>query len=632
MKKRLLPAFLALAMLLTLLPMSALAAEGESKASVTGYGFIWDASAKELDLVEGATTSGDWMDETMYVYFSTAPDQGTNLWFQISVGEDAWGCAASGGSKTYAFSFLNRGTQWELHPTIENESFSYNGQNVVHAENYMQDKASVTLKVFTPAEAISGEQESAPEAEVLGTAIFEKTFTLTKGTVLKEVVEDEPAAVAVVPANLTAAVGAEAPAYGHAKTYTAVLTGKAIAVAATELEKTAAGNPNATGGADDEEVTDYWVGVGLSKQADATYAWGFGTKPADLDDSAYKSVTRTQTTGGKEYVTMYWSPDTGKTWTNDGSKTGYISVKTGKTVTDYTVTFDVAIKTVIAPEPEEDGSLKPSEDAVKDIIASQIDANEVKITVEAPKGDEPETDTIPAKTTVPLNTDALTALENVAKPLVIETPKGGVSVDASTLIGKTGTGDTVNFVMADTTANDAEEGTQAFTVGFFKGENEIEVKDLSTAKKLTLTFKTIFEKDQTVTITSGDSTYEATVEEGGVVTVETTHLSEWTIALKAAETDKITVSFDANGFLGGAVTLNNLTADKFYVIQLTRAAGANTVKVAFIHTAANTSLTFAAQQGSTLEVWELDSSPTTDNDLVGHKVVDSWTIAPTPAN
>lgn len=186
MKQKLLSVLLVLAMALTMLPTAAFAEETATPA-VSGYGFVWKGGDQN-DLVEGATTSGDWMDETMYVYFAEAPAANVNLWFQVKVGEHTWGCAASGGNKTYAFSFLNRGTQWKLHPTINGESFDYNGNNVTHATKYM-NAGKVTLEVFTPAKAIEGEQKTAPSADALGTAIFTQEITIAASTDVKETVD-----------------------------------------------------------------------------------------------------------------------------------------------------------------------------------------------------------------------------------------------------------------------------------------------------------------------------------------------------------------------------------------------------------------------------------------------------------
>lgn len=186
MKQKLLSVLLVLAMALTLLPTAAFAEETATPA-VSGYGFVWKGGDQN-DLVQGATTSGDWMDETMYVYFAEAPAANVNLWFQVKVGEHTWGCAASGGNNTYAFSFLNRGTQWELHPTINGESFDYSGNNVTHATKYM-NAGKVTLEVFTPTKPITGEQQTAPTAETLGKAIFTQEITIKANEDVKQTVD-----------------------------------------------------------------------------------------------------------------------------------------------------------------------------------------------------------------------------------------------------------------------------------------------------------------------------------------------------------------------------------------------------------------------------------------------------------
>ena len=188
MKQKLLSVLLVLAMALTMLPTAAFAEETATPA-VSGYGFVWKGG-EHSDLVEGATTSDDWMDETMYVYFAEAPAANVNLWFQVKVGDHTWGCAASGGSKTYAFSFLNRGSQWELHPTIDNEKFDYSNKDVTHATTYM-NAGEVTLEVFTPTNAIQGAQETAPSADTLGKAIFTQKITIAKDTDVKETVGPE---------------------------------------------------------------------------------------------------------------------------------------------------------------------------------------------------------------------------------------------------------------------------------------------------------------------------------------------------------------------------------------------------------------------------------------------------------
>lgn len=342
MKRKLLSVLLVLAMALTLLPTAAFAANetaGTTDPKVAGYGFVWDAKEPDAALTGGFKAGSDWMGETMYVAFAeNGLDEGTHLWFEVTVGTDpnadVWGCAATASTDKdtnkvkgmFAFSFLNRTTQWEQHP--ENITV---GADQAHAEKYLKEMSTVsevTLNIYTTTEEFTSDKH-----DTTGLTPF-KTLTVkidsSKDTM--EVVEDESVAtpIQVVPANLTAVDGAQAPAYGHATKYTAVLTDKAIAVTAEGLEKTK----------NTQDVTDYWVGVGLTKQEGATYAWGFGTKPASPE---YKAVERTQTNGDKTYTTLYWSSDD---TTNAWSETiGYISVKVGNVVTDYTVSFNVKVKT-----------------------------------------------------------------------------------------------------------------------------------------------------------------------------------------------------------------------------------------------------------------------------------------------
>ena len=147
----------------------------------------------------------------------------------------------------------------------------------------------------------------------------------------------------VVAANLTIAEGEDAPAYGHADSYAVTLdkAKKEITVTATGLEKTTNdANP---------EVTAYWVGVGVTTQKGATYAWNFGA--FDEETAKYKEMTRPQTVEGVEYTTFYWSTsgDEGDTWETDTNKTGYLSVKVGDEVVTYTVKFVVSVATENTP-------------------------------------------------------------------------------------------------------------------------------------------------------------------------------------------------------------------------------------------------------------------------------------------
>ncbi len=149
--------------------------------------------------------------------------------------------------------------------------------------------------------------------------------------------------LSVVAANLTIADGQDAPAYGHATEYKVTLdeTKKEITVTANGLKKTTNdANP---------QVTEYWVGVGVTKLNDATYAWNFGA--FDENSATYKAMERTQTVEGVDYNTFYWSTsgEEGDTWETDTNKTGYLSVKVGDEVVTYTVKFVVSVATENTP-------------------------------------------------------------------------------------------------------------------------------------------------------------------------------------------------------------------------------------------------------------------------------------------
>ena len=151
----------------------------------------------------------------------------------------------------------------------------------------------------------------------------------------------------VVAANLTIADGQEAPAYGHATKYEVTLdkAKNEITVTATGLEKTTNdANP---------QVTEYWVGVGVTKLDGATYAWNFGA--FDEKTAEYKEMKRTQTVEGVDYNTFYWSTsgDEGDTWATKGKTTGYLSVKVGDEVVTYTVKFAVNVATENTPAVNE---------------------------------------------------------------------------------------------------------------------------------------------------------------------------------------------------------------------------------------------------------------------------------------
>lgn len=477
MKKKLIPALLALVMVLGMLPLAAFATDGQPV--VAGYGFVWEASSadKEGGLVEGATTSGDWMNETMYVYFSNAGSSTTNLWFQVKVGNDTWGCAATGkeGSNTYVFSFLNRGTQWEQHPTIQNETFDYSGKDVTHAESYMKDNASVTLSVYTSGSAIKGEQQGTLSG--LGTAIFEKTFTLTKSADVKEPVTAE--------------------------------------------------NP-------DPEESD---------------APGESEAPEEPIPPA------------------------------EGAIEGTVS----------------------------DGTLSVTDDQVKNSVTDQAgsdEATEVNITVAAPSGQGSSVNTVE----VPLSTGTLSALEEVTKPLAIDTPQGGVALPANKLVETTTTDAGVTFKMENTSS----EGTvEAYDVVFYKNNQEVEVELPS--KVITLTFKTNFTAGDKVDVLADGKLLQANVvvDSDKAVTVASSHLSSWE-RRKVAGVDGGYAAFDNTGddthltsgyvvIENGATTYGEVKNGDNYLVQVETSNGT----LLSIVKAGSEGLKIACNKVGKMSVWQI---------------------------
>lgn len=253
MKQKLLSVLLVLAMALTMLPTAAFAEETATPA-VSGYGFVWKGG-EHSDLVEGATTSGDWMDETMYVYFAEAPAANVNLWFQVKVGDHTWGCAASGGNKTYAFSFLNRTTQWEQVPNDITV-----GANQSHAEKYLAEKNnvnSVTLKVYVTDTAFTSESHDVKDL----TPFFDKSVAITSGQDTMVEVNDTSAttpAITATPATLhdTRTEGAIADA-DLCKNYKLDTTATGtIKIMAADLREHQNG--------DTPETMGYWVGISFA--------------------------------------------------------------------------------------------------------------------------------------------------------------------------------------------------------------------------------------------------------------------------------------------------------------------------------------------------------------------------------
>ena len=209
-------------------------------------------------------------------------------------------------------------------------------------------KANVAI---TPVEAAEADKLAVSE-----TKTWKITITLREGadvaqdgleiTIVTATTEEKVALadkLNVVAANLTIADGQDAPAYGHATEYKVTLdeTKKEITVTANGLKKTTNdANP---------QVTEYWVGVGVTKLDGATYAWNFGA--FDEKTAEYKEMKRTQTVEGVDYNTFYWSTsgEEGDTWETDTNMTGYLSVKVGDEVVTYTVKFAVSVATENTP-------------------------------------------------------------------------------------------------------------------------------------------------------------------------------------------------------------------------------------------------------------------------------------------
>lgn len=315
MKQKLLSVLLVLAMALTMLPTAAFAEETATPA-VSGYGFVWKGGDQN-DLVEGATTSGDWMDETMYVYFAEAPAANVNLWFQVKVGEHTWGCAASGGNKTYAFSFLNRTTQWEQHP----ESISV-GADQSHAKKYLADKndvSSVTLKVYVTESAFTSESHDVKNL----TPFFDKSVAITSGQDTMVEVNDTSAttpAITATPATLhdtrTEEEGAIADKDLCKEYKIDTKTEGTIKIMATDLKEHQNGDTTKTMG--------YWVGISFAPASGYTlkYKDKEGTFQADAED-------------GK--VNYYWDA---KKCLSTGATVTLASFKDGKQVGDE-VTYNI---------------------------------------------------------------------------------------------------------------------------------------------------------------------------------------------------------------------------------------------------------------------------------------------------
>ena len=200
----------------------------------------------------------------------------------------------------------------------------------------IQDAEGKTLSTATLTSVKVGETALVENTDYTyenGVITFKSDSTATASADIAIVVaagdDTEPVVLSFVPANLTEVQGQEAPAFGQATKYEVSESDKTITVTVEGLQKTT--NTN--------NAESYWVGIGVTAQEGAEYAWNFGEIGESVE---YKTQTRTQEVDGATYATFYWSQDTGDAW--GSNKTGYLSVKVGggETVT-YTVTFNVTV-------------------------------------------------------------------------------------------------------------------------------------------------------------------------------------------------------------------------------------------------------------------------------------------------
>lgn len=319
MKQKLLSVLLVLAMALTLLPTAAFAEEtGKTDPVVAGYGFLWKSPTENTTLTGGFKPGNDWMGETMYVAFAeNGLAANTNLWFEVTAGSDVWGCAATadGTHNMFAFSFLNRTTQWEQVPngiTV--------GESQSHAEKYLAEKNnvnSVTLKVYVTKTAFTSDSHDASSL----TPFFTKSVTITSGQDTMVEVNDTSATTPAITATTatlhdTRTEGAIADAdlcknYGLDTTTTGT-----IKIKATDLKEHQNGDTPKTMG--------YWVGISFAP------ASGYTLKYKDKD-----GIFQADAEDGK--VNYYWNA---KKCLSTGATVTLASFKDGKQVGDE-VTYNI---------------------------------------------------------------------------------------------------------------------------------------------------------------------------------------------------------------------------------------------------------------------------------------------------
>lgn len=321
MKQKLLSVLLVLAMALTMLPTAAFAEETEKKDPVVaGYGFLWNSPEENTTLTGGFKPGDDWMGETMYVAFAEdGLDKGTNLWFEVTADSDVWGCAATadGAKNMFAFSFLNRTTQWEQVPngiTV--------GESQSHAEKYLADKSnvsSVTLKVYVTESAFTSESHDVKDL----TPFFSESVAITSDQDTMVEVNDTSATTPAITATTATLHDTRTEEEGAiadkdlCKDYKIdTKTEGTIKIMATDLKEHQNGDTTKTMG--------YWVGISFAPASGYTlkYKDKEGTFQADTED-------------GK--VNYYWDA---KKCLSTGATVTLASFKDGKQVGDE-VTYNI---------------------------------------------------------------------------------------------------------------------------------------------------------------------------------------------------------------------------------------------------------------------------------------------------
>ncbi len=645
MKKKLMAVLLTLCMAMTMFPMSALAANTADDLAVSGYGFVWNADGKTLaadsTLPGGGTVGKDWMGQTMYVVFKEAVPASTNLWFQVTVGEDVWGCAASGdGShKTYAFSFLNRNKQWEQLPESRKEQTEATATGLA-------DGNKATLKVFTTDSLLT----AAPTAD-LGTALFTKEIAITSGKDVQETVaQDTPAEGALtfgeVPAN-TNIFGKKPADMGKFEikqdTTKITVTGSANYIAdytefntAVEAEQKGHYLPIQIKGTKDQVITITNKSTGAESGKEMTFGddgsfemavWLDGERAADAK---------------KEFTVATGEGDAAVTYTVNFADVVLLpEVKTeGETTT---VTPDKGIADLVTSETE------TSENAPVKVETSGTGSNTTKTLVftgkDGSEGAEPT-----KNTTVTLDKDLVTELKDGEKKadVKVESATGSVTVPAATL-GTAGANKAVTIEVKEKTVTDSDlsnetndtlktaiKGGKGASV-IVKDEDNNLVQDVTADKAVTITinvgksgtFYILCIKDGKVT------SYGECTAVGNAVSVKTKHLTDFvavektndnaaTLAAvkadpgKVVETpavDTIPVTVDstvAAGGIGKKVTVATENGGK-YVVQVKQ--GNTAPAVIFQITVSGTSYEFYANVGSTVQVWKVGNTPAFTNGI-----------------